>query len=218
MFRVRETFRLSNPVIRLLRITRKSKEFRDSSTAPTLEPELYVAANAFQKRDNLLVLDLFNTAFRRPTDESQQFLDIGCAIGDFTRDVLLPRCEPCRKIVGTDVSSGMIGYARQNFARPHICYEVLNIAQDVSQFLETHGRFDRVYSFYCLHWVKDQRTAFRNIARLLTSGGECLLQFCARTPVHELWREFARTERWRPYLTVSARFKHSNMGAQIFVS
>ncbi|CAN7977772.1 unnamed protein product, partial [Ixodes persulcatus] len=163
---------------------------------PRLEPELYVAANALQRRDNIHVLDLLNTAFRRPPGEYQQFLDIGCAIGDFTREVLMPRCLPCRRLVGTDASATMIDYARRHFDHSHITYETLNIAHDVSRFLQTHGTFDRVYSFYCLHWIKDQRTAFANIARLLAPDGECLLQFCARTPVYALWREFARMDRW----------------------
>ncbi|XP_040358834.1 juvenile hormone acid O-methyltransferase-like [Ixodes scapularis] len=185
----------------------RSQLIRDSSnsgvfsTGPRLEPELYVAANALQRRDNIHVLDLLNTAFRRPPGEYQQFLDIGCAIGDFTREVLMPRCFPCRRLVGTDASATMIDYARRHFDHSHITYETLNIAHDVSRFLQTHGTFDRVYSFYCLHWIKDQRTAFANIARLLAPDGECLLQFCARTPVYALWREFARMDRWRSHIT-----------------
>ncbi|KAG0426601.1 hypothetical protein HPB47_026305 [Ixodes persulcatus] len=85
----------------------------------------------------------------------------------------------------------MIDYARRHFDHSHITYETLNIAHDVSRFLQTHGTFDRVYSFYCLHWIKDQRTAFANIARLLAPDGECLLQFCARTPVYALWRSLS---------------------------
>ncbi|CAN7986460.1 unnamed protein product, partial [Ixodes hexagonus] len=166
-------------------------------TGPTLEPRLYVAGNAFQRRDNISVLDLLSRAFRRPPTEDQQFLDIGCAIGDFTRDVLLPRSLPCRRIVGTDVSATMIDYARRHFDHSHVHYETLNISEDVSTFLEIHGAFDRVYSFYCLHWIKDQRSALANIARLMAPGGECLLQFCARTPVYALWRDFAQMSRWR---------------------
>ncbi|KAH6937466.1 hypothetical protein HPB50_000728 [Hyalomma asiaticum] len=175
-----------------------------AGSVPTLAPELYVAANTFQKRDNLLVLDLLNTAFRRAPSEDQQFLDVGCAVGDFTRDVLLPRSSPCWRIVGTDVSSSMIAYAERFFAHPRITYDVLDLSHDVSPFVERYGHFDRVYSFFCLHWIRDQVGALRNVRNLMAPEGECLLQFCARTPVYTLWRDFALMDRWRGRISVSA--------------
>ncbi|KAK8762952.1 hypothetical protein V5799_034439 [Amblyomma americanum] len=174
-----------------------------TTASPSLEPHLYVAANTFQKRDNLLVLDLLNTAFRRPPSEEQQFLDIGCAVGDFTRDVLLPRSSPCWRIVGTDVSRTMIEYAERYYGHPRITYDVLDVARDVGPFVECYGRFDRVYSFFCLHWIRDQIGALRNVHHLMKPEGECLLQFCARTPVYQLWRDFAAMDRWKNHIAVS---------------
>ncbi|XP_075537250.1 juvenile hormone acid O-methyltransferase-like [Dermacentor variabilis] len=173
----------------------------ESSASPALAPHLYVSSNTFQKRDNLLVLDLLNTAFRRAPSEDQQFLDVGCAVGDFTRDVLLPRSSPCWRIVGTDVSSAMIAYAERYFAHPRITYDVLDLSHDVSPFVERYGSFHRVYSFFCLHWIRDQVAALRNVRNLMRPEGECLLQFCARTPVHTLWRDFARMDRWRSLMS-----------------
>ncbi|KAH6937465.1 hypothetical protein HPB50_000727 [Hyalomma asiaticum] len=170
---------------------------RASSSVPTLAPHLYVAANTFQKRDNLLVLDLLNMAFRRAPSEDQQFLDVGCAGGDFTRDVLLPRSSPCRRIVATDVSRSMIAYAKRFHSHPLITYDVLDLSRDVSPLVERYGRFDRVYSFFCLHWIRDQVGALRNVRNLMAPEGECLLQFCARTPVYTLWRDFALMNRWK---------------------
>lgn len=172
-----------------------------NSASPTLEPHLYVSSNTFQKRDNLLVLDLLNTAFRRAPSEDQQFLDVGCAVGDFTRDVLLPRSSPCWRIVGTDVSSAMIAYAERYFAHPRVTYDVLDVSRDVSPFVEQYGRFHRVYSFFCLHWIRDQVGALRNVRNLMAPEGECLLQFCARTPVYTLWRDFAHMDRWRSLIS-----------------
>lgn len=179
----------------------RGKSTGSTSSAPTLSPELYTSANAFQKRDNLLVLDLLNMAFRRAPSEDQQFLDIGCAAGDFTRDVLMARCSPCRRIVATDVSSSMIAYAKRFYTHPYITYDVLDLSHDVSPFVERYGRFDRVYSFFCLHWIHDQIGALRNIRKLMAPEGECLLYFCARTPSYTLWREFARMDRWKDVLS-----------------
>lgn len=208
MFYVRGLFGLPNQINCLRHVTWRSHEPRRYFTAAVLKPKWYLAGNKFQKRDNILALDFFDSLFRTPPSMDQQFLDVGCAIGDFTRNVLLPRSDSCWRIVGVDSSSSMIDYARQNFADPRICYDVLDIAEDVSGFLETYGSFDRLYSFYCFHWVKDQRKAFENVASLLTPGGECLLQFCARNPLFEVWRDVARTERWRPHMTVSETTVH----------
>lgn len=152
-----------------------------------------------------MVLELLNMAFRG-SDDTQQFLDVGCAGGDFTHDVLLQKCGPCKRLVGVDLSVDMIEHARKNYAHPKLTFDVLDIRKDVSLFLKSHGPFQRVYSFYCLHWVRDQETAVSNIAQLLTSDGECLLVFCGRTILYEIWSDFAKVERWKRYVASLEQF------------
>ncbi|KAL3211668.1 hypothetical protein MRX96_008374 [Rhipicephalus microplus] len=60
---------------------------------------LYADNDQLQRALNLKVLDLLHVAFASADDtENQQFLDIGCGTGDFTRDWLLPRCPALPKI------------------------------------------------------------------------------------------------------------------------
>ncbi|XP_029823967.2 juvenile hormone acid O-methyltransferase isoform X2 [Ixodes scapularis] len=159
-------------------------------------PERYARANDKSRPMNKEALKM--TRFRKPTSECEQMLDIGCGTGDFTRNVLLPWSKPCRKMVAVDALPGMIEYAKANHPHPEISYEVLDAgSRDISKFLEKHGKFDRVYSFYCLHWIKDQDVAFTNVGKLLKDDGECLLLFLSQFVFYDVWQEMASMERWR---------------------
>ncbi|CAN7975434.1 unnamed protein product [Ixodes persulcatus] len=95
----------------------------------------------------------------------------------------------------------MVDYARRNHGHWRISYEVLDITTpDASKFLNEHGKFDRIYSFFCLQWTRDQEAAFRNIGRLLKEDGECLLLFSAPFFLYDIWLEMAGLERWKGIL------------------
>ncbi|XP_064473867.1 juvenile hormone acid O-methyltransferase-like isoform X2 [Ornithodoros turicata] len=158
-------------------------------------PELYQGRNSVQHALNTLDLRWLNDGFRED-DGRQQYLDVGCASGCFTRDFLLEKCAPCKRLVAVDISHDMISYAREHYSHPKITYEVLDIAGDVCGFTHRYGKFRRVYSFFALHWVKDQVGALRNIAALMTPDGECLLKFVGRSPAFEVWLQLARRQRW----------------------
>ncbi|CAN8028800.1 unnamed protein product [Ixodes persulcatus] len=162
-------------------------------------PEVYVKANDLQRSTNIRTLERLGINFKSRPSADQQFMDVGCGSGDFTRQELLPRCQPCRRIVATDIGESMVRYARENFAHPKIEYQMHDISQDVSGLVRKYGQFNRVYSFYTLHWAKDYVTAFRNISDLMTSGGECLLLFVARWTGYEVWRTIAQMDRWKAY-------------------
>ncbi|KAM7300558.1 putative acid methyltransferase [Ixodes scapularis] len=173
---------------------------------PELIPEAYIKANRFQRNVNIRTLDLLQMSFGSAPNRSQQFIDLGCGTGDFTRQELLPRCQPCRRMVATDVSPGMVKYAKENFAHPQIAYEVHDIESDVSGLLKKYGKFERVYSFFVLNWAEDLGAALRNVAALMTDEGECLLVFPARLSFYVLWRKIVELDRWKPYKGVIERF------------
>ncbi|XP_029830971.3 juvenile hormone acid O-methyltransferase-like [Ixodes scapularis] len=166
----------------------------------TLKPELYVAYDRKQWSANVVTLESFQKSFGRNEGGEQRYLDLGCGAGDFTREGLLPRCLPCRRIVAVDVSRDMVEYARSHFAHPKITYDVLDVVtDDVSDFVKRHGQFDSVFSFFCLNWVRNQEKALKNIALLMKPGGSCLLLFCASTPLMRCHQELARMKRWEKY-------------------
>ncbi|CAN7996965.1 unnamed protein product [Ixodes pacificus] len=169
-------------------------------TATKLQPEFYISAHGIQRGQNIRALELLQGTSPGEARQERQFLDLGCGTGDFTRDHILPRYSPCRRIVGADVSIEMIEFARKNFPHPKICYDLLDIsASDVTDFAQKHGQFDRVFSFFCLHWMKDQKTALKNVAALMKPGGDCLLLFNAYTHTTLMRRKLARMDRWKKY-------------------
>ncbi|XP_070382641.1 juvenile hormone acid O-methyltransferase-like [Dermacentor albipictus] len=173
----------------------------NSSAANVFKPQQFVGNKRLSRNFSRWVLDFCQRVFRREPDEAQQFLDVGCGVGDLTRDELLPRCLPCRRIVAVDLSAEMVEHAARHSRHEKIEYGKLDIVseEDVGGFIDEHGLFDRVYSFNTLSWVQDQAAALRNVARLLKPRGDCLLVFHASLEPLEVNRNVAKMERWRKY-------------------
>ncbi|XP_042149959.1 juvenile hormone acid O-methyltransferase-like [Ixodes scapularis] len=169
-------------------------------------PEAYIKAHKWPRDLSIKSLDLLQMAFGSGPNCSQQFIDLGCGTGDFTRQELLPRCQPCGVIVAIDVSPRMVKYAKENFAHPQIAYKVHDIESDVSGLLKKYGKFERVYSFFALNWAEDLGAALRNVAALMTDDGECLLVFPARIAFFVVWRKIVELDRWKPYKGVIERY------------
>ncbi|CAN7941141.1 unnamed protein product [Ixodes pacificus] len=173
-------------------------------TKKTLMPELYanVAAGRWFSVSADILRSVQGSFPSGPTGD-QQFLDLGCGPGNITRDVLLPQCPPCRRLVAVDSSEDMLKYAREHFYHPKICYDTLDIASDdPSDFAGRYGLFDRVYSLLLLNWLKDQEQALKNIAKLMKPGGEVFLGFTASTPQMRFRKKLAGMPRWSKYAKV----------------
>ncbi|KAH7933692.1 hypothetical protein HPB49_015948 [Dermacentor silvarum] len=183
-------------------------ENNDTSTTVFFTPRYYAHNNCFQRKFSNWVLDFCQALFRREPDETQQFLDLGCGTGDFTRECLLPRCLPCRRMVAVDLSTDMVDYAKSHWIHDALEFRKLDITvdEDVADLLGEYGAFDRVYSFHCLHWTLNAPTSLKNVARLLKPGGECLLVFHASLQAMDVCRNVAKIERWSKYAPMIDRF------------
>lgn len=180
---------------------------------------LYQRSNGVQRRDAKQVLDEFAPLFRWRADGQDSLLDIGCGTGDVTIDFVLP-LMPSRfsRLVGADLSDGMLAHARSTYpvsAHSRISFGKLDIGSSTA----AHGGkaaatlgpdhqqpFDHITSFYCLHWVQDQRQAMKNIYNLLAPGGDCLLAFLAQNPIFEIYKRMATNRKWAPFMTDVQRF------------
>lgn len=178
---------------------------------PGYDAELYSDAVAYSFPLLKNLLNVYNMTFKAAPEESCevdgtgtleafQFLDIGCGCGSVTRKILLPSSpDSVHRIVGIDICSNMVAFAREHNAHPKLAYEELDITEDVSQLLEKYGLFDRLYVFNSLNRVKDQAAAWRNMQKLLKPGGECLLFYCAWYMTPDIWRALAKKDRWNKF-------------------
>lgn len=126
-------------------------------------------------------------------------LDIGCGPGRFTVEYLLPSLPSwCEKLVAVDNSESMLTFARENQPHPKVEYKRLDIAvdEDVARFCEIEGCFEMVYSFGTLHWIFDQIQALRNIAKLMTPGGECFVTFSGSMLLFDIITATMAQPRW----------------------
>jgi len=112
----------------------------------------------------------FLARFLRP---EMRVLDIGCGIGR----VMRPLAPLCSEIVGIDISERMIEQGRQYLANTSNARLLRTSGSDLSALED--GSVDFVYSLIVLIHI-DKRNAyrtFRELARVLSAGGQAFLQF-----------------------------------------
>lgn len=173
---------------------------------------------AFDRQGAETMLSVYRTpamvARRREAIEAlalrpgESLVDIGSGPGLFALDAA-PSVAPNGRIVGIDVSQGMIAVANQVRAdSPHA---------DLIEFREAHaanlpfedGEFDAAVSIQVLEYVQDVDAALGEIHRVLRPRGRCLIWDTDWSGVIAHARDEERAERiWRaldehcPHLTL----------------
>jgi juvenile hormone acid methyltransferase len=119
--------------------------------------QLYTSANAMQRRDTAAVLARYRDRMSCP--QNCDVLDVGCGSGDVTHNLLLPNLRSVRRLVGVDVSPAMINFAAAHHQHPQLLFRCLDILGSERPRKIFPNGFHKIFSFYCLHWVEDQRYA-----------------------------------------------------------
>ncbi|KAK3873136.1 hypothetical protein Pcinc_021830 [Petrolisthes cinctipes] len=163
------------------------------------DAQLYVSANAMQRRDALLVLSEYLPQMSWQ-EEGEAVLDIGCGSGDVTRNLLMPLLPRVEQVTGVDVSSEMVGYASKTFQHNSLSFRHLDIEKSIQPRQIFPDGFTKVFSFYCLHWVRGQDQCLRNIYQLLQPGGEALLVFLANNPLFTMYENMSLKPEWQEYM------------------
>ena len=121
------------------------------------DPKLYASCHELQARDTTKVLLEYINKMTWKTGD--RVLDLGCGPGSVTTQVLMPRLpEDFGLLVGADKSANMIQYASETYTHPKLRFTQFDITKDIGNTSQLRPTgFDKIFSFYCLHWIPEQR-------------------------------------------------------------
>ncbi|XP_014279174.1 juvenile hormone acid O-methyltransferase [Halyomorpha halys] len=169
------------------------------------DPSWYSKFSEDHQKEAKWALGQFWDKLQWSTDE--KVLDIGCGSGDATCNILLPAVEAsCSQLIGVDMSPQMVSYSQSKWSHSKLSFRLLDISTKEDPLdafdkgIKHSGGFDKIFSFFCLQWVKDKKRAAENICRLLKPGGQAHILLVVRSGVYNVWDKLATSEKWRPYL------------------
>lgn len=119
------------------------------------QARLYHNSNSLQRRDAFEILKRYSKKIRWQSCEDR-IIDVGCGDGSVTVDILKTNFpDKFGKLIGCDISIEMVKYANEQYRDESTTF----IVQDIEDSLpdELTGSFDHVFSFYTLHWIKNQQ-------------------------------------------------------------
>ncbi|XP_050441411.1 juvenile hormone acid O-methyltransferase isoform X1 [Adelges cooleyi] len=149
-------------------------------------PELYAEENGMQRRD---ASDALNNYLSRMVWKPREVvLDVGCGPGDVTSDILFPVLQDkIEKLIAVDKSNVMIDYAKSTYGKAKMEFQILDIENSISCAYHTQ-HFDKIFSFFCFHWIQNKERTLLNLYSMLKSGGEVLILFMLVNPMVHLYK------------------------------
>lgn len=164
---------------------------------------LYENTNSFQRYDAQKVLNEFSHLFKWRPDGRDSLLDVGCGSGNVMMDFVLPLLpKSFEQLVGCDLSSNMVNYARNKHIHPKTSFEQFDLSVDIKKQRTLKAEcFDHITSFYCLMWVQNQKMCTQNLYNLLKPGGDLLVMFAANHPLYDVYKDQSEDNRWAEYMT-----------------
>ena len=135
--------------------------------------KLYHKSNTLQLRDTKQILDDFSHLFNWRSDGTDCLLDIGSGTGDSLVEYIIPKMpKNFLKAIGIDISEEMTKYANDNYQNKQVDFYKVDIQSDflTTELISTDpkisflaqnrelGNYDFITSFYCLHWIQNQRS------------------------------------------------------------
>jgi ubiquinone/menaquinone biosynthesis C-methylase UbiE len=151
----------------------------------------YANASSMQYRQALELIDKIKF------NSKDRVLDVGCGDGKISRYIsgFLEQGE----ILGIDITESMLDYAKKtnesikNLSFKQMDANCINLAK--------HS-FDKVVSFSCLHWVRNQQSLWNSFHNLLSNNGKVYAGFQVD---HELFwdivSKYSKMKEWLPYFS-----------------
>jgi SAM-dependent methyltransferase len=114
----------------------------------------------------------------------ERVLDVGCGFGASTLEAA-ERVAPSGRVVGVDISAGMLQPARERIAAAG-ADNIELLHADAQAYAFEAGSFDAVISRFGMMFFEDPQAAFANLARALRAGGR-LVFVCPQDPLKNQW-------------------------------
>ncbi|XP_026813779.1 juvenile hormone acid O-methyltransferase-like isoform X2 [Rhopalosiphum maidis] len=168
-------------------------------------PEQYIKNNSLQRKN---AEDTCNTYIQRMVWKSNEIiLDIGCGPGDVTSDILYPLLmKNINQLIGVDKSIEMVEYAKKTYECSKMGFEVLDI-ENVNDCSFYSNRFNKIFSFFCFHWIHNKPDTLCNLHLMLKNGGEMLINFLLINPFAELYTSL--DAEWQKYVKDIKKMFHN---------
>lgn len=97
--------------------------------------------------------------------KDEKILDLGCGDGRLTREIKSKSCE----VIAIDIDPEMV----KKTTKRHIDSHLID-----ARAMQFENHFDAVFSYSTLHWIKEQETVVKAVARSLKKGGRFVAE-CA---------------------------------------
>jgi trans-aconitate methyltransferase/DNA-binding CsgD family transcriptional regulator len=138
----------------------------------------------------------WGTSFANKFDLSgfKNVLDLGCRQGHITS--ILAKKYPLQQFYAIDNQPDAIEQAL-DISEPNV-----HFAMQDALTLSLENQFDAIVSFNCLLWIKDKRTALKNIFNALQPGGKAFIQLFAihgRPKNDRFLYQTAQSLHWKSY-------------------
>src|SRR5579872_4999185 len=130
--------------------------------------------------------------------KNASLLDIGSGTGRTSQ--LIFNYFPEVRLTGIDASQEMVDFANRHFGGANRFF--LHDRAEELKYVEDDS-FHAAVSFFCLHWVKDQKAAFESLFRVLKPGGWAGLIFAAETgwedPIDKAYDQALSEKPWNDF-------------------
>lgn len=133
---------------------------------------MFYLTKYLSQHDSRQTLEDYASSFKWCANGGDSVLDAGCGPGDVTAEVVLPFLpENFKRLVGADISIEMVEFCRKTHKHPKLSFEQFNIELELEkQPFSSIEPFDHIVSFYCMHFVQNQKLCLENLNKLLKPG------------------------------------------------
>nr|UKF18817.1 juvenile hormone acid O-methyltransferase [Sogatella furcifera] len=166
--------------------------------------ELYENRNGSQFNDSANVLNQLKSKLQ--WEDNETIMDVGCGPGNVTAKLLQAIVPNDAKIVGVDISPNMVEHAQKKYGNNNLHFCTLDFgSENIRQEFELES-FSKIFSFYCLHWIQNQRRSIENVWSLLKPNGTALIVIVVHSPLFTVYKAMSKLAEWEPYMKDVDRF------------